>query len=186
MRRRREASVCNLTLRRLFSCRKGKKSKRKRKVLEAKNSFVDNIMIFKKIFKQINQGLERERKRAESIEKMKKLKRQQQWLDIGAKRFNLNRDEIVIKKLGLSGGNLAKDQTFLCYDGGFLSNLGSRFKVPVRDIETVTVDTKDSLISFLRIMGKGTELAKAVMPHEKAEEAQEWILKNLKRKKEVK
>jgi len=51
--------------------------------------------------------------------------------------------------------------------------------VPIKDIDTVTVDVKGWGTSWLKIMGKGTVLAKAKMPTSFAHNCQDWIIGEL-------
>ena len=65
--------------------------------------------------------------------------------------------------------------------GGFLEfkhPYGRFFKVPVKDINTVTVDVVGLGKCKLKIIGNGTELASTDMPKNWAFKAQQWILEN--------
>ena len=83
------------------------------------------------------------------------------------------------KKLSIgfleSGGSLKMENGFL----GYKHPYGRTFRVRIKDIDTVTVDTIGRGKGELKIIGKGTELAKAEMPINWADMCQDWILENL-------
>ena len=79
-------------------------------------------------------------------------------------------------KIGLlgAGGKLIIKDGFLNYKHPY----GRSFKVPLKDIETVTADTVGLGKGELKIVGKGSILAKEKMPIPWANKCQEWILNN--------
>jgi hypothetical protein len=80
-------------------------------------------------------------------------------------------------KLGLLGAGGK-----LYIKGGFLSYMhpyGRSFKVPIKDIDTVAVDTIGWGKGKLKIIGKGATLAQEEMPITWANRCQEWILENM-------
>ena len=72
------------------------------------------------------------------------------------------------------GGKLKIENGFLSYQNPY----GRTFRVLVKDIETVTVDTKGWGSGILKIIGRGTELAVEKMPINWANKSQAWILEN--------
>lgn len=84
--------------------------------------------------------------------------------------------ENKIFKLGLfgAGGKLKIENGFLSYQHPY----GRTFRVLVKDIETITVDTKGWGSGILKIIGRGTELAIEKMPINWANKCQAWILEN--------
>lgn len=73
-----------------------------------------------------------------------------------------------------AGGKLTLDGMFLSYRHPY----GKTFRVPIKDIQTVTVDVLGWGKGMLKIIGGGTELAKAKMPFTWANKCQDWILAN--------
>jgi len=104
-----------------------------------------------------------------------------------SKMFNLREDEIKVKNLGVWGGTWAMDKTFLVYLGGLdPASCGARVRVPIKDIETVTVETAAGGW-ILKIVGKGAELARVMYTNPNhAEQAQGWILENIKKETQSK
>lgn len=72
------------------------------------------------------------------------------------------------------GGKLTLDDMFLAYQHPY----GRTFRVPVKDIQSVTVDVIGWGKGTLKIIGNGAELAREKMPISWANKCQEWILKN--------
>ncbi|XOB46619.1 MAG: hypothetical protein ACKKMV_00330 [Candidatus Nealsonbacteria bacterium] len=72
------------------------------------------------------------------------------------------------------GGRLIIKEGFLNYFHPY----GRTFRVPIKDIETVTIDMSRWGKGKLKIIGKGAELASMEMPINWANKCQEWILKN--------
>lgn len=81
-----------------------------------------------------------------------------------------------ILRIGLlgAGGTFKMDGTMLHYQHPY----GRFFTVPLKDIQTVSVDSAGWGKCFLKIVGGGTELAKEKMPVSWAKQAQAWILEN--------
>lgn len=84
--------------------------------------------------------------------------------------------EKKVFKIGLLGigGKLKIENGFLNYQNPY----GRTFRVPTKDIETVTVDVKGPGKGVLKIIGHGVELASAEMPTSLANKSQAWILEN--------
>jgi hypothetical protein len=82
-------------------------------------------------------------------------------------------------KIGLfsAGGKLTIDETYL----KFQSLYGRAFRVPLDQINTVSVDATGFGKSTLKIMGAGSELASTKMPTTWANKAQDWILEQIKK-----
>ncbi|MDD4333416.1 MAG: hypothetical protein PHT51_04875 [Patescibacteria group bacterium] len=83
----------------------------------------------------------------------------------------MNDEKLSIGLLGAGGKLIIKD--------GFLNfshPYGKTFKVLIADIDTVVVDAVGMGKGELKIIGKGTELAKVKMPIPWANKCQEWIL----------
>jgi hypothetical protein len=82
----------------------------------------------------------------------------------------MNNDQFNIGIFG-AGGKLLIDTDFLSFSHPY----GRTFRVRITDIETVTVDSVGLGKGELKIIGKGTELAKVKMPIPWANKCQEWI-----------
>lgn len=84
--------------------------------------------------------------------------------------------ENKILKLGLfgAGGKLTIEGGFLNYKHPY----GRTFRIPTKDVETVSVDVKGLGKGILKIIGHGAELASAEMPITWANKSQAWILEN--------
>jgi len=74
-----------------------------------------------------------------------------------------------------AGGKLRIENDFLSFQHPY----GRTFSVPIKDIETVTIDTKGWGKGILKVIGKGVVLATAEMPITQANKCQKWILENL-------
>ena len=72
------------------------------------------------------------------------------------------------------GGKLILEAGFL----NFKHPYARTFRVPTKDIETVTVDVRGMGKGILKLIGHGTELASAEMPISWANKGQTWILEN--------
>jgi microcompartment protein CcmK/EutM len=72
-------------------------------------------------------------------------------------------------------------QTFTITDNllKFMGAGKGAFTVPLKSIETVTVDQVGAGSSELKIIGKGTVLASVVLPRTWVTKTQEWLLENL-------
>ena len=87
-----------------------------------------------------------------------------------------NGEKKVLKIGGFigAGGKLTIDGLFLSYQHPY----GRTFRVPIKDIDTVTVDELGWGKGMLKIIGHGSELASSKMPIPWANKCQEWILAN--------
>lgn len=74
----------------------------------------------------------------------------------------------------LAGMSLTIENGFLQYKYVY----GHSFRVPMKDIETVSVDDVGRGKAMLKVIGRGVELGSAKMPIPWANKAQEWILEN--------
>lgn len=74
------------------------------------------------------------------------------------------------------GGWLTLNEKYLKYTGYY----GKGFRVRLDQIETATVEDASWGKGYLKIIGKGTELAKTKMPMPWAHSCQDWILDELK------
>lgn len=81
-----------------------------------------------------------------------------------------------IGALGL-GGKITIDDTYLKFQGYY----GAAFRVPLNQVQTVSVDAAHFGKSYLRIMGAGSELASTKLPTTWANNAQDWILEQIKK-----
>ena len=86
------------------------------------------------------------------------------------------RSEKKVYRIGglLAGQTLSIENGFLQY----MTAYAHSFRVPLQDISTVAVDDVGWGKAMLKIIGHGTELAKAKMPLTWANKAQAWILEN--------
>jgi hypothetical protein len=82
----------------------------------------------------------------------------------------------VKMRIGLlgAGGKLTIKDGFLNYQHPY----GRTFKVQLKDIDTVTVDTGSWGKGKLKIIGKGVILVEEKMPISWANKCQGWILNN--------
>ena len=74
------------------------------------------------------------------------------------------------------GGKLVIEEGYLGYSHPY----GKRFRVPLKSITTVSVDTVGGGKANLKIIGQGATLAEVVMPTPWAEKAQQWVLEEIK------
>ncbi|MDD3191017.1 MAG: hypothetical protein PHI66_05015 [Candidatus Pacebacteria bacterium] len=86
----------------------------------------------------------------------------------------MNSQKFNIGFLGLAG-KFFIENGFLNYSHPY----GKSFRIRTDDIETVIVDTAGTGEGELKIIGKGTELAKVKMLTALANGCQEWILSQL-------
>lgn len=83
-------------------------------------------------------------------------------------------DKLSIGFLG-AGGKLVIENGMLRFSHPY----GKTFSVPVRDIETVSLDTAGMGKSSLKVIGRGTVLAETTMPKSWGEKCQGWILERV-------
>ncbi|NUM25296.1 MAG: hypothetical protein HUU49_01570 [Candidatus Buchananbacteria bacterium] len=83
-------------------------------------------------------------------------------------------DKKILRLAFGAGGTLKMENGFLNYQHPY----GRTFRVPINDIETVTIDVKGWGESNLKIIGRGVELASEKMPISWAKKCQSWILEN--------
>ncbi len=81
------------------------------------------------------------------------------------------------KNFGLFGYRFKCKGDYLTYK----SIYGKKFRVRLKDIETVTVDLARASKGTLKVIGHGTVLAQVTLPRSWAEKAQTFILNNLDR-----
>ncbi|MFA5098745.1 MAG: hypothetical protein WC461_00800 [Candidatus Paceibacterota bacterium] len=85
----------------------------------------------------------------------------------------MEKTEYKIGLLGI-GGKFKIENGFFSYKYPY----GRNFRVPTKDIETVTVDVFGFGRAMLKIIGHGTVLASEKMPISWAHKCQAWILEN--------
>jgi hypothetical protein len=84
--------------------------------------------------------------------------------------------EVKFKPGGLLGGQVfTLDDNFLKYKNAY----GKYATVPRKSIETVVIEPKKRGASYLKLIGKGTDLASIEMPHTWCEKTQLWLMEQL-------
>lgn len=83
-------------------------------------------------------------------------------------------DKLSLGLLG-AGGKLVIENGMLRFSHSY----GKTFSVPVRDIETVTLDMAGMGKATVKVIGRGTALAEVTMPKSWAEKCQAWILERV-------
>lgn len=75
----------------------------------------------------------------------------------------------------LAGQTFTLDDNFLKYKNAY----GKYATVPRKSIETVVIEPKKRGVSYLKMIGKGTDLASIEMPHAWCEKTQLWLMQQL-------
>jgi hypothetical protein len=84
--------------------------------------------------------------------------------------------ETKFKPGGLLGGQVfTLDEIFFKYKNPY----GKYAMVPRKAIDTVVIEPKKRGVSFLKLVGKGTELASIEMPQPWCEKTQLWLMEQL-------
>jgi hypothetical protein len=84
--------------------------------------------------------------------------------------------EAKFKPGGLLGGQVfTLDDNFLKYKNAY----GKYATVPRKSIETIVLEPKKRGVSYLKLIGKGTDLASIEMPQPWCEKTQLWLMEQL-------
>lgn len=84
--------------------------------------------------------------------------------------------EAKFKPGGFLGGQVfTLDDSFLKYKNAY----GKYATVPRKSIETIVIEPKKRGVSYLKLIGKGTDLASIEMPQPWCEKTQLWLMEQL-------